>query len=409
MRISRLGLSFASAAVVASVAFSAPAFAAPPLQPDLSNDSLSYVANPLVTGTVPSGVCGALFNVRGGSGGGATLMTMSPGGEVTGTLVLTAGQVIQLHAGSSADSYNGGIGGYAPGGAGYVGGGALNYGGGAASSLSIQGVGLIVVAGGGGGTGDLGHLGGAGGGGTSGAGADGSNSGGLGGSIIASGTSAGGVGIIPGSAGGGGGYSGGGVSLTPGYAGGGGSNYFRNGYANATMGSNGAYSGAAGGFSGVTYQPCLAPSAPASLTVTPNGTSASLSFPRSVDNGSPVTGYQYSIDGGQNWNTLTTTGTTTKTATISALTVGAAYTLTVRPTYLTAAINMNQGGGLVDFGGQVSANFSAAAGAPSVTSTGSATLSATGADGRGLLATGLALALTGVSALLISLRRTRRS
>lgn len=402
MRISRLSLTLAATAVVASTGLAAPAFAAPPLVPDVANEPMSYVSSPTVTATVPSGVCSGIFAVRGGAGGGPSLLTMAPGGEVSGNLPLQAGQIVRLSAGTSADgSGAGGLGGYAVGGD-VSGGTPGNYGGGAASSLIVANT-LIAVAGGGGGYGSLGDIGGAGGGGTGGAGADGANGGGAGGPLTAQ-TSAGdaGVGIA---GGGGGGYSGGSAPISSGHSGGGGSNYFNSGYSGIGLTFNGAQGGAANGFSGVTYLPCQAPSAPATLTVTPNGTSASLSFPRSVDNGSPVTGYQYSIDGGQNWNSLTTSGTTTKTATITALTVGTSYTVDVRPTYLTAAINANQGGNVIDYGAQVSANFAAAVGASSVTGSSSSSLSATGFDARGLLAAGVALALAGFSTLFISRRR----
>lgn len=404
MRFSRLGVYIVAASAVTTTVLASPAMAAGPIQPDAVNESLSYVANQTVLATVPSGVCGATFNVRGGSGGGPSLVSMSAGGEVTGTLVLTAGQVITLNAGSSADLDQGGLGGYAPGGDGYTQGATLNYGGGAASGLGIQGVGVIAVAGGGGGYGALGDLGGAGGGGVAGAGADGANSGGAGGTVAMSGSSSGGTGVSRSSAGGGAGYSGGSASTTAGGAAGGGSNYFNNGYANASLGLNHAYSAAAGGYAAVAYQACAAPSAPASLTVTPNGTSATLSFPRSVDNGSPVTGYQYSLDGGLNWNSLTTTGTTTKSATISSLTLGTNYNIDVRATYLTAAINANQGGGTQDFSAGVSSSFTASAASLATPST---SLSSTGLDYLVPLMTSLGLGLAGAFTLIATRLRRR--
>jgi LPXTG-motif cell wall-anchored protein len=47
------------------------------------------------------------------------------------------------------------------------------------------------------------------------------------------------------------------------------------------------------------------------------------------------------LNGGTSWNTLTAEGSSTKTATISSLSVSTAYTIQVRPVYVTADIRAN--------------------------------------------------------------------
>jgi LPXTG-motif cell wall-anchored protein len=54
-----------------------------------------------------------------------------------------------------------------------------------------------------------------------------------------------------------------------------------------------------------------------------------------------VTGYQYSLDGGTSWNSLATSGGSTKTATISSLSLSTAYTVQVRPVFVSADIASN--------------------------------------------------------------------
>ncbi|MEY4040102.1 MAG: hypothetical protein RLZZ52_970, partial [Actinomycetota bacterium] len=150
-----------------------------------------------------------------------------------------------------------------------------------------------------------------------------------------------GGGANPNGGGGGGGGWNGGQGGTAGASGGGGSNYASSSAAGINISFNTNYPAVANGYAGVAYASCPVPSAISAVTVTPNGTSASLSFPAAVDNGTPVTGYQYSLDGGTSWNSLTTSGSATKSATISSLTLSTAYSLEVRPVYLTANIVAN--------------------------------------------------------------------
>ena len=68
------------------------------------------------------------------------------------------------------------------------------------------------------------------------------------------------------------------------------------------------------------------PSAPTGLTYAFNGASVILSFTPGSDNGNPITNYQYSVDG----LTFTSLNTTTLPLTISGLTTGTTYSITVR-------------------------------------------------------------------------------
>jgi large repetitive protein len=81
-----------------------------------------------------------------------------------------------------------------------------------------------------------------------------------------------------------------------------------------------------------TVTPAAVPAAPAALVVLRGDRSASLSFDRPAGNGTPITGYQVSTDGGLTWAPLTTTGTTQLTATVTGLTNGTPYDVEVRAT-----------------------------------------------------------------------------
>jgi len=89
------------------------------------------------------------------------------------------------------------------------------------------------------------------------------------------------------------------------------------------------------GVNQITYGPSVSappvPSAPTDLTYAFNGTSVILSFTPGSDNGNPITNYQYSVDG----LTFTSLNTTTLPLTISGLTTGTTYSITVQ------AVNAN--------------------------------------------------------------------
>lgn len=412
----RAGVALVTVGTFAAVVAGSSASAAPAFTPDVVAEALTFAATPDVSGTVPSGVCSASFMVRGGSGAGLSIGATSAPGQVTGSFTLSAGQSYLLQAGSSANGITGGLGGYAVGGNGRTVTSYLGYGGGAASGL-LLGSTLVAVAGGGGGASNdwQGNAaGGSGGGGTGGAGGPGGlNNPALGGTVAPSGTAAGGnapSADIYGGGGGGAGYSGGQGSAS-GLRGGGGSNYANTGVAGMNVTANGAYSAAAGGYSALAFVACPAPSAVTSVAVAPNGTTAEVSFPAAVDNGSPVTGYQYSINGGTNWNNFTSTGSTTRVGTISSLSLGTAYTVQIRPVYVTAAIVANSGGGVNAYGSATSQSFTTLAQNvyPAPTNFPVAALAQTAApDQSGLLTGALALLCAGL-ALVGAGRRKMRS
>ena len=402
--VTRAGVALVTAGTLVAVFAGSPAQAAPPFSPDAVAEALTFSAVPDVTGTVPSGVCSARFIVRGGSGAGANLGSVSAPGQVTGTLNVTAGQTYRLGAGTSANGSTGGLGGNGNGGNGFTVGGYIGYGGGAGSVFQL-GNSLAAVAGGGGGAGNSWQGDAAGGGGGAGVGGAGGNGQAaspyqaLGGPVAITGMASGGAGLqtaggsanLHGGAGGGGGFAGG-EGSTEGLSAGGGSNYANTSLPGMNLTMNGNYGSAAGGYSGLAFIACAAPSAVASVSVTPNGTSAALSFPAAVDNGTPVTGYQYSVNNGSSWNTLTTSGTSTLSATISSLTLSTAYTVQVRPVYVTAAIVANNGGGVTSYASAASQSFTTLA---ENVSPALATTSAP--DHSGLLTGALALVCAGLA------------
>ncbi len=77
--------------------------------------------------------------------------------------------------------------------------------------------------------------------------------------------------------------------------------------------------------------PLSVPGVPGELSTTAHDTSIELSFTAPDSGGSPITGYEYSIDGGTTWLPLTTTGSGSGlTGTITGLTPGTEYPVTLR-------------------------------------------------------------------------------
>ena len=340
------GMALAASGMVVSLAPAANAGG--PVSPDIIASAINPGSADVQTDTVPTGVCSATINVRGGSGGGASLNLYSYGGEVVGTIPLTAGQAVVASAGSSANSTAGGVGGNGNGGNGD----GTGYGGGAGSSLTVAGT-LIAVGGGGGGAGANG-TGGNGGGGVSGAGAAGNASGSSGGgggaggsaslSGVANGTSSSGS---ANSGGGAGGYSGGSAGSN-GAGGGGGSNYVNSGWG-GTLTSGTATASAGGGVT-VSYVQCAVPTQPTGLTIgSPSGSSVNVSFTPSTTTGTLlVDSYVYSLDNGATWTAFATSGSTTKTGTVSGL-AGGTNSIAVAARYNTAAINANGGSSSIQY------------------------------------------------------------
>jgi len=137
--------------------------------------------------------------------------------------------------------------------------------------------------------------------------------------------------------------------------------------------------------------PATVPGAPGPVAATAGNGSADLTFSApSTSGGSPVTGYEYSTDGGASWSSLATSGTATVTATVTGLTNGTAYSIAVR------AVNA-VGNGPASVAGTVTPGVapSAATGLTAVSGNGSATLSFTPGDDGGSAVTGYEVSTDG--------------
>ena len=76
--------------------------------------------------------------------------------------------------------------------------------------------------------------------------------------------------------------------------------------------------------------PATTPGTPTSVTVGRGNQSATITFDPPADNGSPITGYKVSTDGGLTWQNATVTGSSPMTATVTGLSNGHAYDVQVR-------------------------------------------------------------------------------
>ncbi|WP_165400402.1 virginiamycin B lyase family protein [Motilibacter rhizosphaerae] len=89
--------------------------------------------------------------------------------------------------------------------------------------------------------------------------------------------------------------------------------------------------GAGAASSAVSVTPQTVPSAPSGMAWTQADGSVGVSFPAPGDNGSAISGYEDSTDGGGSWHLLTTTTSgSTVSGTIASLANGSAYSLEVR-------------------------------------------------------------------------------
>ena len=77
----------------------------------------------------------------------------------------------------------------------------------------------------------------------------------------------------------------------------------------------------------LTVTPAAAPAAPTALIASPQSDQATISFTPGPDNGSAITEYLYSLDGGANWSIVNSTDSP---VTVSGLTNGTAYTVKLR-------------------------------------------------------------------------------
>ena len=71
----------------------------------------------------------------------------------------------------------------------------------------------------------------------------------------------------------------------------------------------------------------MAPGTVNNLTATRGDEEVTLSWTAPNDGGSAITDYEYSLDGGSTWTSLSTTGTS---ATITGLTNGTTYSVSIR-------------------------------------------------------------------------------
>lgn len=77
--------------------------------------------------------------------------------------------------------------------------------------------------------------------------------------------------------------------------------------------------------------PATVPTAPGAVTVTRGDRSMDIEFaPPTSDGGAAITGYEYSLDGGETWLPLTTSGSSPLTATVADLENGTEYDVAVR-------------------------------------------------------------------------------
>jgi ferredoxin len=84
-------------------------------------------------------------------------------------------------------------------------------------------------------------------------------------------------------------------------------------------------------YGSTTVTPVALPSAPVLTTATPGNTTASIAWTAPVSTGGmPITSYQYSINGGTSWSTITGGGSPANPFTISSLSNGTAYSVTLR-------------------------------------------------------------------------------
>ena len=315
--------------------------------------------------TVPAGVSTIQVVAVGGSGGASSGGngggSGGSGAQVTTTISVNAGDVLQVYVASNASGTSGGWG-AASGGSVTPGTSGTGGGGGGATEIVDVTSGVVeLVAGGGGGAGAFsGHSGGNGGtpagglgvantqaspgnagiGGSNGAGGAGggtygnstncgSSSGGSGQSVGSPGAGAGGSNTtgFGGTGGGGAGYGGGGAGCNTGAAGGGGS---------YSAGSSTSY--ATSTSPGVTFtyvSSASAPGAPTNVTATVTSSSTATvtwSAPSS-DGGSAITNYvvQYSSNSGSSWTTSSCSGTTTSCS-VTGLTSSTNYVFHVAAT-----------------------------------------------------------------------------
>ena len=322
--------------------------------------------------TVPVGVCAVDWTLQGGAGGEGVDASNAPvpggwGGRVTAHTTVTPGDSLLIQVGARGQDHiaNGGAGGSS---GGQLSGG-QSYGlGGSGGGATVVRLGTsltadpLLIAGGGGGAGGGAFTGlparGGDGGAPGGAGGDGTpqTRGGAGGTELLPG--AGGMtdvvdghngipasGMVGGngaraSGGGGGGYTGGGSGADSGSSatrvgggGGGGANYTAPSVTAGTSGSATATTTPpdGSGFVAATFTACRLAAPVIESATSPRGGEVVVRLHDAPGNEVASTGYEYSVDGGETWDTLDVTSDgAARTGNIRYLAEGESYHLTVR-------------------------------------------------------------------------------
>ena len=135
--------------------------------------------------------------------------------------------------------------------------------------------------------------------------------------------------------------------------------------------------------------PATVPGVPGSVTVVRGDQSAQITFVAPATNGSPITGYEASTDGGLTWHPVIATGSSPMTATVTGLTNGSAYDVQLKAVNAVGAGTGTASAAIVPAGVPgASTNVQAVAG------DGQATVTFTAASSNGTTITGYTIVVS---------------